>query len=46
LSRGRDGYAAYDADDRALGIFSNLKDAGDAVTAAAVRALPVMEAAP
>jgi hypothetical protein len=37
LSRGRDGYEAYDRDDRALGIFLSLKTAADAVTAAAAR---------
>jgi hypothetical protein len=37
ISRGRDGYEAFDREDRALGIFSNLKDAGDAVSAAAAR---------
>jgi hypothetical protein len=35
LNRGRDGYAAYDADDHALGSYSSMKDAADAVTAAA-----------
>jgi hypothetical protein len=35
INRGRDGYAAYDVADRALGTYSSLKSAAAAITAAA-----------
>lgn len=37
INRGRDGYAAYDADDHALGVFRTQSEAAAAVTAAAAR---------
>jgi hypothetical protein len=37
LSRGRDGFEAFDADTRSLGTFPDMKAAADAVTAKAVR---------
>lgn len=35
ISRGRDGYAAYDADDHALGTYPDMKAAADAISAVA-----------